>query len=803
MYVIVALNIPADKCFTYSIPEALRALAQIGQRVFVPFGNRRRTGFIVGFTNDPGSERTKDILEILDAEPLFDANDLRFYRWIADYFIYPLGKTLADLIPSGAEKKDLSWVTPIEPQDEIRLTPGQAKLLRTLQPFPRGLALSRLARLAGMKNAARMAESLQKLGLVSLSEKQQQALTARTRSIIRLKPDAAQAGSLTARQKEIVSYLSVSGPVATDRLMAETGVSASVIRKLEEKELIAISREERVDPASFHSVLQATSGIRIRLNEAQNQAFQDLQNRMTDGVFCPVLLHGVTGSGKTEVYLCAIEAAHKQGGTAIYLVPEIALTPQLISRVSGRFDPDRVAVIHSGISERVRYDQWRQIRRGRVSLVIGARSALFAPLPDLKLLIVDEEHDSSYKQDERLCYSARDLAVVKAKLQNAVVVMGSATPAIRTYHNALTNKYRLLKLEKRINDIPLPRIEIVDMKAQKEAFGRAPLLSEPLLSAIGETLSRKEQVLLFLNKRGYDTFLVCAGCGHPFHCPHCAVAMKSHPSDHLIKCHYCDYSQKAMPLCPVCKGSHILTYGAGTQKLESELEKCFPAARIKRMDSDTTARTGAQEKILYALEQRQIDILVGTQMVTKGHDFPFITLVGVVAADTALNMPDFRAAERTFQMLTQVAGRGGRGDKPGRVIIQTFNPDHYAIRHAQNHDYLSFYEEEIRQRQTLLYPPFSQIVNLRLSSAREDLLVKTAREMGADARNLSARLDPEAEIIGPAPSPLSKIRGQYRWQMLIKGPRIRTLQQIASALVEKHATACFRLTIDVDPENFM
>ncbi|HQL00157.1 MAG TPA: primosomal protein N' [Smithellaceae bacterium] len=803
MYVTVALNIPADKCFTYRVPAPLRAQAQIGQRVFVPLGNRRRTGFLVGFDNDPNSENIKDILEILDAEPLFDANDLRFYRWIADYFIYPLGQTLADLIPSGAEKRDLRWVTPLEPQDTPPLSAGQMTLLRTVQTFPRGLALSRLARLAGMKNAARTAESLQKLGLLSVSEKQQQSLAARTRNIIGLTTDPAPEGSLTARQTEIIRYLGASGPVAVGRLVAETGVSPSVIHRLEEKGLIVISREERIDPASFHSVLQSPPRGRIRLSDAQSRAFQDLQNRIRDGVFCPVLLHGVTGSGKTEVYLCAIEAALKQGGTAIYLVPEIALTPQLISRVSGRFDPNRIAVIHSGISERVRYDQWRQIRRGRISLVIGARSALFAPLPDLKLLIVDEEHDSSYKQDERLCYSARDLAVVKAKMQNAVVVMGSATPAVRTYHNALTNKYRLLKLEKRINDIPLPRIEIVDMKTQKEAFGRPPLLSEPLLSAVGETLSRKEQVLLFLNKRGFDTFLVCAGCGHPFHCPHCAVAMKSHPSEHLIKCHYCDYTQKAMPLCPVCKGSHILTYGAGTQKLESELEKCFPTARIKRMDSDTTARTGAQEKILYALEQRQIDILVGTQMVTKGHDFPFITLVGVVAADTALNMPDFRAAERTFQMLTQVAGRGGRGDKAGRVIIQTFNPDHYAIRHARNHDYSSFYEEEIRQRRDLLYPPFSQIVNLRLSSAREDLLAQTARELGADARTLCARIDPKAEIIGPAPAPLSKIRGRYRWQMLIKGPRIRTLQQIASALVEKHAAACVRLTIDVDPENFM
>ena len=539
------------------------------------------------------------------------------------------------------------------------------------------------------------------------------------------------------------------------------------------------------------------------LNEEQEKALETLQQFIASAAFHPVLLHGVTGSGKTEVYLCAIDHVLKAGGTAIYLVPEISLTPQLISRITGRFDPDKIAVMHSGIAESVRYDQWRQIRRGRIQLVIGARSALFAPLPNLKIIIVDEEHDPSYKQDERLCYNARDLAVVKAQSANAVCVLGSATPGVRTFYNARMGKYAHLKLTQRVNRQPLPHIDVVDMKMQKETGGRSPILSDALVAALKSTLDRGEQALLFLNKRGFDTFLVCADCGYTFSCPNCAVSLKSHPAENVVKCHYCDYRRRAVPLCPRCGGNRILSYGAGTQKLEAELHGLFPQARVGRMDSDTTTRRGSQEKILASVERGEIDILVGTQMVTKGHDFPSITLVGVVSADTSLNMPDFRAAERTFQMLTQVAGRGGRGEAAGRVIIQTFNPGHYALRHASDHDYLSFYEEEIEFRKALKYPPFGQIINLRLSSAKKAVLDETARELGRDARGLCAGYENVLEIIGPAESPLAKIRGEHRQQMMIKGRDNRRMHSIADRLLKNHATSTVKITVDVDPENFM
>ena len=802
MYATVALNIPANKLFTYEIPEKLISAAEIGKRVFVSFGNRKRTGFIVALSSSCDIKDVKAVIEILDDEPLFDPDDLKFYEWIAGYFIYPLGKTLTELIPAGPEKKDFKWIVPVTPPADAAPTPAQKKLLDIVYEHPQGLSINDLIKKSDLKNAAALVRSLQLAGLIRIVAKDKKPMGIRTQKIIGLAAGTADQMKLTLRQQAVVNYLKNEGPGELRAVMAATNISAAVIKKLLENGVLEINDAEIIRKASLTSAINHDP-TGIILSSEQKEALDEICRHISAGTFHPILLHGVTGSGKTEVYLCAIEQALKENGTAIYLVPEIALTPQLIARVSGRFNANRIAVIHSGIAEGIRYDQWREIRRNRIDLVIGARSALFAPLPNLKLIIVDEEHDSSYKQDDRLCYHARDLAVVKAKLTNAVALLGSATPGVRTFFNAGTKKYARLELTERVNKKPLPAIDIIDMKAQKEMHGRAPILSDALIAAITETMNRREQVLLFLNKRGFDTFLVCGDCGYNFTCPNCAVALKSHLAENLVKCHYCDYSQKAMPLCPKCRGSRILNYGTGTQKLEKELETLFPKARICRMDSDTTTRKGSQEKILQALQQKEIDILVGTQMITKGHDFPFITLVGVISADTSLNIPDFRAAEKTFQMLTQVAGRGGRGDRAGRVIIQTFNPDHYVLKHTKDHDYKSFYEEEIEFRKALKYPPFSRIINLRLSSAKIDVLTQTAGELGRDAGALCAQNGNSLEIIGPAESPLSKIRGEHRMQMMIKGKDSKLMHTIAAQLAEKHATSTVKIVIDVDPESFM
>jgi primosomal protein N' (replication factor Y) len=802
MYVNIALNIPSDKLFTYEVPANLQQEVEIGKRVFVPFGNRKRTGFIIKIISSCDLKNIKSIAEILDDEPLFGLSDLDFYQWIANYFMYPLGKTLAELIPSGSEKKAFLWITPLPRITEIPLPAAQEKLLSFLQQYPQGIALNNITKVSGFKNVSSAVRELHSACLLQIEEKQNKQLSPQSEIIVTLDESKIAEAKLTDKQEKLIGFIQTKGPISLNDLIEESNISSAVIKRLRDKGIIIFTDKEKMRTASFDSTIGRNKS-RIILNNQQNRALEEIYRYLGKNVFTPVLLHGVTGSGKTEIYLNAIENVLKNDGTAIYLVPEIALTPQLISRIAGRFDERQIAILHSGIAESVRYDQWRQIKRGRINLVIGTRSALFAPLPNLKLIIVDEEHDTSYKQDERLCYHARDLAVLKAKMASAVVIIGSATPSVRTFFNAQTKKYRYLELSRRVDDRPMPIVEIIDMKAQQEKSGKTPILSDALIACIKETLAQKEQVLLFLNKRGFDTFLVCADCGYNFRCPNCAVSLKNHIAEGVVKCHYCDYTIKSLPLCPSCKSGRILSYGVGTQKLEKEIEKIFPEARIQRMDSDTTSRKGTQEKILQALEQRKIDILIGTQMITKGHDFPFITLVGVISADTALNMPDFRAAERTFQLITQVAGRGGRGDTPGKVIIQTFNPQHYALKHAQNHDYKSFYTEEIDFRKALQYPPFGRIINLRLSSIKKDVLIEQAHLLGKMAKKLSARHGNIAEIIGPAESPLAKIRGRFRFQMLIKGQDINVLHQIAREIISNNKNSNVRITADVDPENFM
>ena len=512
----------------------------------------------------------------------------------------------------------------------------------------------------------------------------------------------------------------------------------------------------------------------------------------------------MTGSGKTEVYLQAIAEVLRGAGGAIYLVPEIALTGQLLSRVGSRFPDREIAVLHSGISRSARYDQWKRIRRGEVRVVVGARSALFAPVRDLRLIVVDEEHDSSYKQDERLRYNARDLALVRGRFSKATVLLGSATPAIQSYFHASEGRYRYLTLPARIDDRPLPRVEVVDLRMERNEQGLTPLLSRILIEAIRETLANGRQTLLFLNRRGFHTFLFCPECGYTFSCPNCEIALTHHAAEGALKCHHCDFTAKTSDLCPACKGSCVRSHGAGTERVEEEARKLFPEARIARMDSDTTSRKGDSDRILQGLDRGEIDILVGTQMITKGHDFPGITLVGVITADASLNIPDFRGAERTFQILTQVSGRGGRGDQPGRVVIQTFNPGHYVMRRAQEHDYAGFYADELPLRRQLSYPPFSRLVGLHFSSLKRQEGKRAVDEIGARARKLAATIaEGKLDVIGPAESPLARIRGRYRWQLLLRGKESRPLLLLAQTLLKGTGRDGLEILVDVDPVNFM
>ena len=731
MFVRVAIPIPSAKSFTYAVPETFVSVAAVGKRVLVPFGRKRITGWIIEIPAEAACDQTvREIIDLPDPEPLFGSEDLALYDWVSRYYLHPLGRVLAEILPGGipVRPKREKWIgIPAEIPVGIKLTQKQSALV-TLLREKGDLPLS------GLENRFREAAFLR---------------TLEAKGIVRL------------REKE---------------LFRGAGPAPEIGR----------------------------NGNDIILNGSQAEALEEIRARLASGRFSPSLLHGVTGSGKTEVYLRAVDEVLRNGGGAIYLVPEIALTAQLLSRVQNRFPEREIAVIHSGVARSARYDQWRRIRSGEIKLVVGARSALFAPVRNLRLIVVDEEHDPSYKQDDRLRYNARDLALVRGKTAGALVILGSATPGIQTFFQAKGGAYQLLRLPSRVDDRPLPLVEVVDMKTERDEQGRTPLLSRALLAALGETLARRKQTLLFLNRRGFHTYLFCPDCGHVFTCPSCDLSLTHHAAMGVLKCHHCDFTSKPPTICPACRGSHVRSQGAGTERVEDEVRKFFPEARITRMDSDTTSRKGETERILRGLDRREIDILVGTQMITKGHDFPEITLVGVLAADASMNIPDFRAAERTFQLLTQVSGRGGRGDQPGRVVIQTFNPNHYAIRRAQQHDYAGFYEDELPLRRELGYPPFSRLIGLHFSSLKKEEGKKAVAEIGKRAREMAGTIaGGKADVIGPAESPLARLRGRYRWQMLLRGKESRPLHLLAEKLMEGAERKGLEIRVDVDPVHFM
>ena len=807
MHVRVAIQIPSSKTFTYAVPEALCAEIVLGKRVLVPFGKRRVTGFIV--ETDPPEACTQPLREIIslaDPEPLFDRTDLDFYEWISRYYLHPLGKVLRELLPGGIDVKSQRWVRLVAalPAERGKLPVTQLAIVDCLAGYPKGVLLSRLRRAIGREDLQADLRSLEAAGIVTGEERL-------NRPAVRPKKEAWAAPvaeyhgvkGLTARQAAIVEALRISGETPVRVLRDTLKTTPALLRNLSQRGMIRLyEREISRGPGSCSQIGTYENGL--TLNRAQAAALDDIRRGLQAGRFSPCLLHGVTGSGKTEVYLRAIREVLQSDDGAIYLVPEIALTAQLISRVRACFPSQEIAILHSGIAPSARYDQWRRIRRGEVRMVVGARSALFAPVQNLRLIVVDEEHDTSYKQDDRLRYNARDLALVKGQLLQATVILGSATPSIQSYFHAAEGRYQYLALPDRIDDHPLPRVEVVDMRTQRTEQGLTPLLSSPLITAVGETLSQGRQTLLFLNRRGFHTFLFCPECGHTFCCPNCDIALTLHATEALLKCHHCDFTARSASSCPKCRGSHIRSYGAGTERVEEEIRSAFPQARIARMDSDTASRKGDTERILQDLGSGQIDVLIGTQMITKGHDFPGITLVGVIAADGSLNIPDFRAAERTFQILTQVSGRSGRGDQPGRVVIQTFNPAHYTIQRAKEHDYTGFYGDELPLRRQLGYPPFSRLIGIHLSSLKRDEGKRATQMIGQRARDLARNIaGGGVDVIGPAESPLARVRGRYRWQLLLRGQEGRSLRPIVQKLLGDAAAQGLQIQVDVDPVNFM
>lgn len=603
------------------------------------------------------------------------------------------------------------------------------------------------------------------------------------------------------KQARILDILLQRGEISLQDLLNASEAGRQSVKTLQEKNLLTLDKK-RIIRGSFEQKLFGLTS-KLKLNPKQAELLEGIKHQIEAGLAGTVLLHGVTGSGKTEIYLQAIEEVVKTGKEALVLVPEISLTPQMVKWFRGRFG-SMVTVLHSRLSQGERYDQWCRIREGEIKIVIGPRSAVFAPFTNLGIIIIDEEHETTYKQEESPRYDARDAAKKRGSFYCCPVVLGSATPSVEAYYHARKGTDLLLSLKERVEQRPLPPVEVVDLKEEINR-GNRTLFSSTLYENMKMVLDKKQQVILFLNRRGFATFLVCRECGFVLRCSNCSITLTYHASQDLLKCHYCHHEKRVPEECPGCGGNYIRFLGLGTQRVEKGVKDLFPRARVLRMDMDATTRKGAHQDIFNAFKRGEADILIGTQMIAKGFDFPRVTLVGVILADTALNLPDFRSGERTFQLLTQVAGRTGRSSLGGKVIVQTFNPDHYSILAAKHHDYETFFQEEISLREEFQYPPFTQMIRVVFSSLSEKVLSQKAGEF---KEMLESSLEGiQAELLGPCPCPLSKVRGRYRWHLVIKSQNFQGIHGVSRWVWEEFYKAAgnkeLRITLDVNPINML
>jgi primosomal protein N' (replication factor Y) (superfamily II helicase) len=804
----VAVALPVHGEFTYAVPEPMVPLVGRGKRVLVPFGNRRVTGYVLGFGGDAPAGQIRPVEDILDNEPLFPESIISFYRWISDYYLHPLGEVIRTALPGGLNVYD---------QVSLRLSAaGQRALDRGGVTIPEAGLLGRLsggsrtlrACLGNRRSADDRAQVMKLVKRGWVREERQLAgksVRARTERFVSLPEPPPAVETLTAKRREILERVPAGIDVPVRRLARTVPTASQLVTAMARSGQLNVFKKQ-----VYRDLLgdPVTADTPHRLNAEQAEVVDRVRAALKGG-FQAFLLNGVTGSGKTEVYMHLARTVLDRGGRVLVLVPEIALISQMARRFEARFGSG-IAMLHSGLSRGERYDQWLRIMRGEAAIAIGARSAVFAPFADLGLVIVDEEHDGSYKQDGGLRYNARDLAVVRARQNHAVVLLGSATPSVQSFANVASKKFSELRLTRRVAARCLPEIRVVDLKETRDARGIHRFMTPALVSAMERRLDAGEQVLLFLNRRGFAGYPVCAACGEALRCRHCDISLTLHQAANAYRCHYCGFSRPSIIPCPACGEKKIKNLGLGTERVEAAVTALFPHARVARMDRDTTGRRGAVVKILKNLSRGKIDVLVGTQMVAKGHDFPNITLVGVICADLSLNFPDFRAGERTFQLLAQVAGRAGRGDTPGRVILQTYNPDHFSIRSAVAQDFSAFYRTEIGFRQELGYPPFSRLVLLRISGKDKSKTRDHAAEVGAQCHALAGQhggSENTVTVMGPIEASLTRVAGRYRWQVLLKCAGAASVHRFVGALMQTHPTlfsnTAVRVAVDVDPVHFM
>ena len=796
----VIVDVPAkqtNRPFDYRIPNHLQQVIKQGMRVIVPFGPRKVQGFVIAIVEDSQFAKLRDIIEPMDIEPVLNEELLNLADWLTEQTLcYKISafqvmlppalkakyekkirlKDCAKLkfLPEGIqdffrERDMLKWEEVLEtgqlPQFQKEVSSGVLEVLYEVK--------ERIKK----KQTKQISPHVSKNELIAINESHHRSL----------------------KQKKVIHYfIDHPEPIERSKLLSLLEVSSAVIKGLIEKGILKETIKEVYRDPYANRTIKVTEPL--PLTEEQSAAIKPILSTLSQKEHDVFLLYGVTGSGKTEIYLQSIQRVLEDGREGIVLVPEISLTPQMVNRFKGRFG-DRVAVLHSGLSVGEKYDEWRKIQRKEVKVVVGARSAVFAPFENLGIIIIDEEHETSYKQEDNPRYHARDVAIERAIKHSCPVVLGSATPSLESFARAKKGVYKLLTLSKRMNDQSLPAVKIVDMREELREGNRS-MFSRELFEKLQERLIKKEQTVLFLNKRGHSSFVMCRDCGYVVQCPNCDISLTYHRYNQQMKCHYCGYESVVPNTCPECASDHIRYFGTGTQKVEEELTKIFPEARVIRMDVDTTSRKGSHEKLLTEFHEGHADILLGTQMIAKGLDFPNITLVGVLSADTMLHLPDFRSSEKTFQLLTQVSGRAGRHELAGEVVIQTYSPEHYSIELAGQQDFDQFYQQEMMIRKMHKYPPFYYIA---LITVHHEELLKVVNITEKITKFISSRLSPQSFVLGPVASPIPRINNKYRYQCIIKYKREPKLTETLKAILDHYQNDAHKtgLQVSIDTNPFM
>lgn len=773
-------------------------MVEKGMRVVVPFGPRKIMGFVVEITDESEAENVKEIIDVLDVAPVLTEELLELGNWLADRTVSLTVTALQAMLPQVLKSKYKKEI--VRRTEEMLPEPWEFLFQgRDVIPFEE------------FANSPISYHQLQKAvhqGEVEISYVVKSRITKKFVTMVRPKRDSIYLEEAlldlpknAKKQRKIIDYfLAHPNPVEQNLLCRKLDTTASTIKNLAEKGLIETFRKE-VFRNPFHDEdIERTSPL--PLTDEQKNAFASITASIENGKHDVFLLHGVTGSGKTEVYLQAIQKVIEKGKEAIVLVPEISLTPQMVRRFKSRFGKN-VAVMHSALSAGEKYDEWRKIQQKKVQVVVGARSAIFAPFENIGIIIIDEEHETSYKQEDQPRYHARDVAIRRGKYHQCPVVLGSATPSLESYARAIKGIYHLCELTKRTNNQPMPQVDIVDMRKELHA-GNRTMFSRNLMEKLEDRLLKGEQSVLLLNRRGYSTFVMCRECGHVNKCPHCDIALTYHKKSGRLKCHYCTFEEFVPSVCPSCQSSLIRFFGTGTERVEEALTKLIPEARVLRMDVDTTRKKGAHEKILKQFGEGKADILLGTQMIAKGLDFENVTLVGVLTADSMLHLPDFRSSEKTFQLLTQVSGRAGRHERPGEVVVQTYTPEHYAVQLASEYDFAAFFQQEMKMRKSFQYPPYVYLALITISCENRAMAIQSAQRF---AQLLLKMVNEKTVILGPTPSPIPKINDKYRYQCIVKykyEPQLaHFLRKAANQFEEIRRKYGLQIIIDMEPYHLM